>query len=39
MCRSLTSGDLDSAATKLGFEIEMMPVKTKQKKFYIRKKQ
>lgn len=39
MCRSLTSGDLDSAATKLGFEIEMQATKAgRPKKVYIRKK-
>jgi len=38
MCRSLTSGDLDSAATKLGFEIEYQQTSTRKKKFYIRKK-
>jgi len=39
MCRSLTSGDLDSAATKLGFEIEYQQTSTRKKKVYIRKKQ
>lgn len=37
-CRSLTAGDLDAAAVKLGFEVIEIPTRTKPKKAYLKKR-
>lgn len=37
-CRSLTAGDLDAAAVKLGYEMIEIPTKTKPKRAYLKRK-